>query len=86
MNMLGLSSSIRITHIPCYRKFFFLHYIQVLCQYRLYKADHVYLTYPILQQQLSHLNGRNLDHCQVYIALAWTAQKIPFLCCSAIAV
>jgi hypothetical protein len=39
--------------------------IQDLCQYRLCKADHVYLTYLILQWQLSHLNGRKLDHRQV---------------------
>jgi hypothetical protein len=30
MNMLGLSSSIRIAHIACYWKFFLLHYIQVM--------------------------------------------------------
>jgi hypothetical protein len=40
MNMLGLSSSVRIAHIACYWKFFLVHYIQVLCQYRLCKADH----------------------------------------------
>jgi hypothetical protein len=42
-----------------------LHYTQVLCQYRLYRADHAYLTYLMLQRQLSHLNGRKLDHRQV---------------------
>jgi hypothetical protein len=63
MNMLGLSSSVRIAHtrIPYYWKFFHLHYIQVLCQYRLYKADHAYLTYLILQRQLSRLNRHELD-------------------------
>jgi hypothetical protein len=35
MNMFGLSSSICMAHIACYSKFFFLHYLQVLCQYRL---------------------------------------------------
>jgi hypothetical protein len=28
-------------------------------------ADHAYLTYLMLQRQLSHLNGRKLDHHQV---------------------
>jgi hypothetical protein len=64
MNMLGLSSSVRIAHIACYWKFFLLHYTQVLCQSRLYR-DHAYLTYLMLQRQLSHLNGRKLDHRQV---------------------
>jgi hypothetical protein len=36
MHMLDLSSSVRIAHIACYWKFFFLHYILVLCQYRLF--------------------------------------------------
>jgi hypothetical protein len=44
----------------------FLHYIQVLCQYRLCQEDHAYLTFLILQRQLNHLNGRKLDHSQVY--------------------
>jgi hypothetical protein len=65
MNLLGLSSSVRIAHIAFYWKFFLLHYIQVLCQYRLYRADHAYLTYLMLQWQISHLNGRKLDHRQV---------------------
>jgi hypothetical protein len=42
MNMLGLPSGIRIALITCYWKFFLLHYTQVLCQYRLCKADHAY--------------------------------------------
>jgi hypothetical protein len=46
-------------------KFFFLHYIQVLWQYSLYKPDHAYLAYLMLQRQLSHLKGRKLDHRQV---------------------
>jgi hypothetical protein len=54
-----------ISHIVCYWKCFpFALYI-VLCQYRLYRADHAYITYLILQRQLSHLNGRKLDHRQV---------------------
>jgi hypothetical protein len=44
MNMLGLSSSVRIRHIACSWKFFLLHYVQFLCQYRLCKADHAYLS------------------------------------------
>jgi hypothetical protein len=39
--------------------------IEVHCQCRLCKADHAYLTYLMLQRQLSHLNGRKLDHRQV---------------------
>jgi hypothetical protein len=54
MNMLGLSSSIHFTHIACYWNFFLLHYTQVLCQYRLWKADHAYLAYLMLQRQLTH--------------------------------
>jgi hypothetical protein len=42
-NMLGLSSSTCIAHIACYWKFFLLNYIQVLCLYRLCKANHAYL-------------------------------------------
>jgi hypothetical protein len=45
MNMLGLSSSVHFAHIACYRKFSLVHYTQVLCQYRLCKPDHAYLTY-----------------------------------------
>jgi hypothetical protein len=45
MNMLGLSSSVRIALIQCHWKIFLFHYIQVLCQYRLCEADHAYLTY-----------------------------------------
>jgi hypothetical protein len=65
MNIPGLSSSVRIAQTACYWKFFLVHYIQVLCQSRLCKADHAYLTYLMLQRQLSHLNGRKLDHRQV---------------------
>jgi hypothetical protein len=61
VNMLGLSSSVRIAHKTCYCKFLLLHYIQVLCQYRLCEADHVYLTYLMLQRQLNHLNGCKLE-------------------------
>jgi hypothetical protein len=65
MNMLGFSSSVRIAHIARYWIFFLLHYIQVLCQYRFCKALHAYLTYLMLQRQLSHVNGRKLHHRQV---------------------
>jgi hypothetical protein len=37
-----------------------VHYMQVLCQSRFCKAG-VYLTYFMLQRQLSHLHGRMLD-------------------------
>jgi hypothetical protein len=50
--------------------YFFLHYTQVLCQYRLYGADHAYLTYLMLQRQLSHLNGRKLDAMIQFITLS----------------
>jgi hypothetical protein len=43
MNTLGLSSNVRIAHITCYCKFFLLHCIHDACQYRICKADHVYL-------------------------------------------
>jgi hypothetical protein len=36
-------SSVHITLIACYWKFFLLHYIQVLCQSRLLKANHAVL-------------------------------------------
>jgi hypothetical protein len=65
MNMLGLSSSVHFAHITCYWKFFLLHYRQVLSQYRLCRADNAYLTYLMLQRQLSHLNGRKIDQRQV---------------------
>jgi hypothetical protein len=38
--------------------------MQVFCQYRFRKVDHAYLTYLMLQRQLSHFNGRKLDHRQ----------------------
>jgi hypothetical protein len=59
------SSSVRIALIACYWEFFHLHYIQVLYQCRLWKADHAYLTYLMLQRHLSHLNGRKIGHRQV---------------------
>jgi hypothetical protein len=73
MNMLGLSSSVRIAHIACYRKFL-LHYAQVLCQSKHCRADHAYLTHLMLQRLPSHLNGLKLDHRQVeasYIFYVW---------------
>jgi hypothetical protein len=66
MNMLDLSSCLRIAHKACYWRIFLLYYIQVLCQYRLCKADHAYLTYPMLQRQLNYLNGRKFGHRKVY--------------------
>jgi hypothetical protein len=65
MNMLVLSSSVHVAYIASHRKFFLLHYIQVLCQYRLCKPDHAYLTYLMLQRQLGHLNVRNLDQARL---------------------
>jgi hypothetical protein len=54
-----------IAHIACYLKCFLLRYIQILCQYRLYRAHHAYLKYLMLQRQLSHLNSRKLDYRQI---------------------
>jgi hypothetical protein len=65
MHMLGLSSSVHFTHAEYNWKNFLLHYIQVLCQSRLYRADYAYLTYFMLQRHLSHLNGPKLNHRQV---------------------
>jgi hypothetical protein len=62
MNTLGLSSSVHFSLMACYWKFLFLHYIQVLCQYRLYRANNAYLTYLMLKRHLSHLK---LDHRKV---------------------
>jgi hypothetical protein len=55
--MNNLSSCVRIALIACYWAFFLVHHMQVLCYYRFCTADHAYHTYPILKQQLSHLNG-----------------------------
>jgi hypothetical protein len=52
-----------ISHIKhVIEKFFLLHYTPVLCQYRLCRADHAYLTYLMLQRQLSHLNGQSQSY------------------------
>jgi hypothetical protein len=55
MNMLGLSSNVYFAHRAFIEKFFLVNYIQVLCQYRLCRADHAYLTYLMLQRQPNHL-------------------------------
>jgi hypothetical protein len=56
MSVLGFSSSIYFAHITCYWKFFLLHYTQVLCQYRLYRADRVYLMCtPASSSSQSHI-------------------------------
>jgi hypothetical protein len=61
VNMLCLSSNVHFAHIQhVTENLFILDYTQVLCQYRLCRADHSYLTYLVLQRQLSHLNGLNL--------------------------
>jgi hypothetical protein len=80
MNTLGLLLSVCIAHIACYWIFFLLHYIQVLCQSKLCKADHAYLTYLMLQQ-LSHLNGHKLDHCQVEASYIFYVQFCLLLYC-----
>jgi hypothetical protein len=80
MNMLGLSLSVHIAHIACYWKFLFLHYIQLLCQYRLCRADHAYLTYLMPQQQLSHLNGRKPGLSLFYFLCLASPCPIPRTC------
>jgi hypothetical protein len=65
-------SSVRIAHMACYWKFFLLHYIQVLCQCRLCKADHASPTYLVLQRQLGHSNGRKLGRHQVQVAFIFS--------------
>jgi hypothetical protein len=50
MNMLGVLSNVLIAHVIENSSF---------CN-----GDHAYLTYLMLQRQLSHLNGRKLDHRQ----------------------
>jgi hypothetical protein len=67
VNMLGLSSSERISHIQHAIEQFlpFAIHTQVLSQYRLCKAADDYLGCLMLQRQLSHMNGRKLDHRQV---------------------
>jgi hypothetical protein len=60
MNILGLSTRVRVALLAWYWHFFLLHYIQIICQYRLCKADDAYPTYLILQRQLNHLNGLSL--------------------------
>jgi hypothetical protein len=53
------TSSILLKILP-----FYYVYI-ILCQSTFYKADYAYLTYFMIQRQLSHLNGRKLDQRQV---------------------
>jgi hypothetical protein len=38
-------SSVHMAHVACCGKFFFVHYMQVLCQSRLCKGDHAYPVY-----------------------------------------
>jgi hypothetical protein len=71
MNMLGLSSSVHYAHIVCYWKLFLLHHTQVLCQYRLCRADHAYFTYLYLMLQGSLITWtspsiRLLYWCSLY--------------------
>jgi hypothetical protein len=80
MNILRLLSNVCIAHRACYWKLFLLHYTQVLCQYRLYKADHAYLTSLFLQWQLSHLNDRKFDNRQVYASYIFYVWHCLVLC------
>jgi hypothetical protein len=67
-------------------------YVNVLCHYRIRRADHAFITYLMLQRQFNRLNGRKLNHrqgiggltCPVCNISARTTYKTPFLCCSAI--
>jgi hypothetical protein len=82
MNMHGLLSSVHIAHVTCYWKFYLLHYVPVLCQYRLWKADHAYFTYLMLQQ-FSHKNGCKLNHRQAeasYIFCLASASPLLRIC------
>jgi hypothetical protein len=45
-------SSVHVAPIAWYWKFFLLQYIEALCQSRLFKADHAYLIYLMLQSSL----------------------------------
>jgi hypothetical protein len=70
----------------CYWKFFLLHYIQVLCQYRLCKADHAYseplnsshgkhcllLSCIVLDIFTAplHSNGHGMDHIENILSIA----------------
>jgi hypothetical protein len=80
MNML------RLCHMYVIENSSFLHYVEVLCQFSLCKAHHAYLTYLMLQRQLSHLTTvkfkplifsmYGLSSLPPYIASARTAYKI----------
>jgi hypothetical protein len=56
-----------------------LHYTQVLCQYRLCRADHTYLTYLMLL--LNRLNGRKLDHRQVQASYVFGERSLTSKLC-----
>jgi hypothetical protein len=59
--MLGILSSVRISHTTCYSKYSVSTiYKQIPCQYRLCKADHDYLIYFTLQWHLCHFNSLSL--------------------------
>jgi hypothetical protein len=62
MTMLGLSSNVRIAHLPEILPFALNTSLRTV---RLCKEDHACLTYLMLQRQLSHLNGRKLGNRQV---------------------
>jgi hypothetical protein len=55
---------------------FILCTIYKYCQYRLCKADNAYLTYAVLQRQLTHLNGCKLDHRQIQASyISWRVKS-----------
>jgi hypothetical protein len=54
--------------------------MKILCQSRLSKADHVYLIYVMLQQQLSHLNGRKFDRAMFKLPNICVCLRL-VLCC-----
>jgi hypothetical protein len=68
-------SSVRILHIAWYWKFFLVHYIQVLRQYRLCNTERAYITYFMLQWHLSYLNGPKLNSTRVSVTLRLTVSQ-----------
>jgi hypothetical protein len=80
MNMLGLSSSVHFAHITGYWKVFLLHYKQVLCQYRLYRADnwfHVSLSL-MLRPTVSRPVCLEIKHSsEAYDQIVITVRQLP---------
>jgi hypothetical protein len=65
--------------MSCHWKFFPLHYIQVLYRYRLSKADHANLTYPMLQRQVDHWLSSNLVPCLQHLLMGHIEKTVLLL-------